>query len=95
MWNKNPEKYVNYFIFLNASIKQKLELYNHKQTLLIEIKFLDNDPEYVPLVVNTYYRVVTRLTRRVSLVKQELFTLPKHLSSPPVFTWVRTTGILR
>ena len=31
---KNPGKYANYFIFLNASIKYKLELYNHKQTLL-------------------------------------------------------------
>jgi hypothetical protein len=27
---------------------------------------------------------VTRLTRRVSLVEQELLTLPEHLSSPPV-----------
>ena len=31
---KNLGKYANYFIFLNASIKYKLELYNHKQTLL-------------------------------------------------------------
>jgi hypothetical protein len=27
---------------------------------------------------------VTRLTRRVSLVEQELLTLPEHMSSPPV-----------
>jgi hypothetical protein len=31
---------------------------------------------------------VTRLTRRVSLVEQELLTLPEHLSSPPVFSGV-------
>ena len=31
---KNPEKYVNYFIFLSASIKYKLELCSHKQALL-------------------------------------------------------------
>ena len=34
---------------------------------------------------------VTRLTRRVSLVEQELLTLPERLSSPPVFSEVRVT----
>jgi len=37
---------------------------------------------------------VTRLTRRVPLVEQELPTLPEHLSSPPVFSEVRVTRIL-
>ena len=46
---------------------------------------------YVPLVVNTSRSfphswlitgVITRLTRRVSLVEQELPTLPEQLSSP-------------
>jgi hypothetical protein len=64
-----------------------------KCTFLIEIKFLDNDHGYVPLVVNTarsfpHLRLitgfVTRLTRRVSLVEQELLTLPEHLSSSPI-----------
>jgi branched-subunit amino acid transport protein len=32
---------------------------------------------------------VTRLTRRVPLVEQELLTLPEHLSSLPVFSGVR------
>ena len=58
---------------------------------LIEMKFLDNDHGYIPLVVNTsrsfpHSRLitgfVTRLTR-VPLVEQELLTLPEHLSSPP------------
>ena len=31
---------------------------------------------------------VTRLTWRMSLVEQELLTLPEHLSSPPVFSRV-------
>jgi hypothetical protein len=57
-----------------------------------------NDHGYVPLIVNTSQSFphlwlitgcVTRLTRRVSLVEQELLTLPGHLSSPPVFSWVR------
>jgi len=48
-----------------------------------------NDYGYVPLVVNTsrsfpHSRLitgfVTRLTRRVPLVEQELLTLPEHLS---------------
>jgi hypothetical protein len=37
---------------------------------------------------------VTRLTRRVSLVEQELPTLPEHLSSPSVFSEVRVTRSL-
>ena len=37
---------------------------------------------------------VTRLTRRVSLVEQELLTLPEHLSSLPVFSGVRVTRSL-
>ena len=30
--------------------------------------------------------IVTRLTRQMPLVEQELLTLPEHLSSPPVFS---------
>jgi hypothetical protein len=38
---------------------------------------------------------VTRLTRRVPLVEQELLTLPERdLSSPPVFSGVRVTRSL-
>jgi hypothetical protein len=42
----------------------------------------------------TYHRVVTRLTRPVSLMDQELLTLPEHMSSPPVFSGVRVTRSL-
>ena len=37
---------------------------------------------------------VTILTRRVSLVEQELLTLREHLCSPPVFSGVRVTRSL-
>ena len=37
---------------------------------------------------------LTRLTRRVPLVEQELLTLPEHQSSPPVFSGVRVTRSL-
>jgi hypothetical protein len=36
----------------------------------------------------------TSLTRRVPLVEQEPPTLPEHLSSSPVFSWVRVTRSL-
>ena len=39
-------------------------------------------------------RFVTRLTRRVPLVEQELLTLPEHPSSPPVFSVVRVARSL-
>jgi hypothetical protein len=62
-----------------------------------------NDHGYVPLVVSTsrffprswlITGFVTRLTRRVSLVEQELLTLPEHMSSPLVFNGVRVTRSL-
>jgi hypothetical protein len=65
--------------------------------------FVTNDHGYVPLVIKhfpvpssfmTYHRFVTRLTRRVPLVEQKLFTLPEHLSSSPVFSRVRVTRSL-
>jgi hypothetical protein len=37
---------------------------------------------------------VTRLTRWVPLVEQEMLTLPEHLSSHPVFSGVRVTRSL-
>ena len=37
---------------------------------------------------------VTRLTRRVSLMEQELLTLLEHMNSPPVFRGVRDTRFL-
>jgi hypothetical protein len=64
---------------------------------------LTNYHGYVPLVVNTSRsfprsRLITgfvaRLTRRLPLVEQELITLLKHPSSPPVFSGVRLTRSL-
>jgi len=57
-----------------------------------------NDHGYVPFVVSTSQSFphswlitgfVTRLTLRVPLLEQELFTLPEHINSPPVFSVVR------
>jgi hypothetical protein len=58
-----------------------------------------DDHGYVPLV-STFQSFphswlitdfVTRLTRRVSVVEQELLTLPDHLSSSPVFGGIRVS----
>ena len=62
-----------------------------------------NNHGYVPLVVSTsrffphswlFTGFVTRLTRLVPLVEQELPTLSEHLSSPPIFGEVRVTRSL-
>jgi len=65
--------------------------------------FVTNDHGYVPHIVSTSRSfprswLITgfaiRLTRRVSLVEQELPTHPEHLSSSPVFSGVRVTRSL-
>jgi hypothetical protein len=62
-----------------------------------------NDHGYIPFVVNTSSSFphswlitgfVTRLTRRVLLVEQEIPTFPEHLNSPPVFSGVHVTRSL-
>ena len=62
-----------------------------------------NDHRYVPLVVSIsrsfphswlFTGFVTRLTRLVPLLEQELLTLPEHLNSPPVFSSIRVTQSL-
>ena len=98
------EKLNNYHIFPGFFPHRSFYERDDKLTpCLIEIKFLDNDHGYVPLVVSTsrsfpHSRLitgfVTRLTRRVPLVEQELLTLPEHLSSPSVFSGVRVTRSL-
>jgi hypothetical protein len=42
--------------------------------------------QYIPTFLLKIEFLVTRLTRRVPLVEQELHTHPEHMSSPPVFS---------
>jgi hypothetical protein len=49
-------------------------------TTLVSNHIFTNDYKYSKLKFNI---------RRMSLVEQELLTLPEHLSSPPVFSGVR------
>jgi hypothetical protein len=48
------------------------------------------------LVLSQYITTsfITRLTRRMPLVQQELLTLPERLSPPPVYSRVRVTRSL-
>jgi hypothetical protein len=49
---------------------------------------------FQPAEVSYTLYFVTRLTRRVSIVVQELLTIPEHLSLAPVFSGVRVTRSL-
>ena len=54
-----------------------------------------NDHEYDPSVVITirsfpHSLLITRVTRWVPRVEQDLLTLPEHLSYPPVFSVARS-----
>jgi hypothetical protein len=57
--------------------------------LLLTRKLLNQGFLLVKLKSSLITGFVTRLTRRVSLVKQEMITLPEHLSLPPVFSGFR------
>ena len=52
-----------------------------------------NKPRHFYDVVTSFW-CKSKVTRRVPLVVQELFNLPEHMSSPPVFSGVRVTGSL-
>ena len=83
-------------------MKSLLRRFNGRHHYIVNLPrniCVTNDHGYVPLVVNTPWSFrnsclitwfVTRVTRRVSLVEQELPNLPEHLSSPPVFSGVRS-----
>ena len=69
------------------------------QHYVINFVYVTNDHRYVPLVVSTcrfFSRswLITRVTRQVSLVDQELPTLLEHLSSLPVFREVHVARSL-
>ena len=91
--------------FLLVKLKSSLrKIYGRHHDLVDRYGIsVTNDHGYVPLVVSTsrffphsrfITGFVTRLTRRVPLVEQELINLPEHLSSPPVFSGVRVTRSL-
>jgi hypothetical protein len=87
--------------FLFVKLKSSLRKFYGRHNNLVDR--YTNVHGYVPLVVNTSQSFphswliigfVTILTRRVSLMEQELLTLPEHLISPPVFSGVHVTRSL-
>jgi hypothetical protein len=85
--------------FLLVKLKSSLRKFYGRHHDLVDRYGISvtNGHGYVPLVVNTSHsfprsqlitRFVTRWTRRVPLVKQELLTLPEHPSSSSVFSGV-------
>ena len=92
--------------FLLVNLKSSLRKFYGRHHDLVKrygISVSSTDHGYVPFVVSTSRSFphswlvtgfVTRLTRRVPLVEQELLTLPEPLSSPPVFSGVRVTRSL-
>ena len=56
------------------------------------VKCFRNELPTGPFLIHDSWLItgfVIRLTRRVTLVRQVLLTLPEHLNSPPVIIWVR------
>ena len=99
----------SYSVFLhnsptkNNDIPRKDVSSGYRRVIVFYCLSYTNDHGYVPLVASAsrsfpHSRLiagfVTRLTRRVPREEQELLTLPDHLSSPPVFSWVRVTRSL-
>jgi hypothetical protein len=89
--------------FLLVKLKSSLRKLYGRHHDLVDRYGISADHGYVPLVVNTsrffpHSRLitgfVTKLTRHVSLVEQEIPARPEHLSSPPVFSGVRVTRSL-
>jgi len=91
------------FIWVWSHFLDNLKSLGYKMTFHTTDILHKYDHGYVPLVVNTSLsfphswlitRFVTRLTRQVPLLEQELLALQEHLSSPPVFSGVRVTRYL-
>jgi hypothetical protein len=91
-------------VFLLVKLKSSLRKFYSRHHDLVDrygISCVTNDHRYVPLVnlpvlssFMTYHRDITKLTRRVPQVEQELLTLPEHLFLLPVCSGVRVTRSL-
>jgi hypothetical protein len=69
------------------------KLYGKVEVITSKILLVVNTSRSIPLS-RLITGFVTRLTRRVPLVEQELLTLPEHMNSSPVFSGVRVTRSL-
>ena len=85
------------FVYCFSFSWLKIPWFFHTKFYLIDA--FDNSLILIILAIHVFKQVVlmycgcfigfvTRVTRRVSLVENELLALPKHLSSPPLFSGV-------
>jgi len=79
-----------FLIFFCIQLRVKLIIVQtvevvYSPTLLPPVTVLVTGLVQIAMVSNDGLNFVTRLTRRVPLMDQELLTLPEHLSSPSVF----------
>jgi hypothetical protein len=89
--------------FLFVKLKSTLTVATMTRLTVMEYICITNDHGYVPFVVSTSRSFahswlitgsVTRITQRVPLVEQEIFTYLEYPSSPPVFSGVRVARSL-
>ena len=96
--NKKTFKKMFVGIFTNYHVSNVIYKHIlHPLSYLIQLSFLKSSALKSSRSFSHSWLVtgfVTRLTRRVSLVKQKLFTLLEHLSSPSVFSGVHVTRYL-
>jgi branched-subunit amino acid transport protein len=88
-------------IYKNTSLLSVIT--NNEKGPILQLTVMEYLCDKWPFIVNTsrsfphsllITRFVTRLTRQVPLVEQELLTLPEHMISPLVFNEVRVTRSL-
>ena len=87
-----------YTMFMLASTgRYRKDVRKDGDNLPLRNTCVTNDHGYVPLVVSTFQYFshswlisdfVTGSTPRVLLVEQEVLTLPGHVSSPPIFSFL-------
>ena len=88
-----------YWFFFCIQLRVKLIIVQtvevvYSPTLLPPVTVLVTGLVQIAMVSNDVLNFVTRLTRLVPLVDQELLTLPEHLSSPSVFSEFHVTRSL-
>ena len=91
---------ISHMTFWPDKMKSVLFVFNLRPFICLWLGSIDRQSNKCSICLNItkiswlITKFVTRWTRRMSLVEQELLTLPEHLCSPPVFSGVRVTRSL-
>ena len=76
----NTSRIQSYVVLMTKTVIQNRISYNIKLT---DPKTWHRIRQYLNMAHSSFTGYVTRVTRRLSHVEQELSTLPEHLNSPP------------